>query len=120
MRNSRPELTSIALSIAGLFCCGSNPLMAQTVIIGDTSTETVSVPGSTITPVDTLILGNTDTGEGTLNFSGGTLDINHAGGYSGYITVGNSGFGTINHSNADGDAVINITGPQYVLSLIHI
>ena len=114
MRNSRPKLTRISLAIAGLFCCGANPLMAQTVIIGDTSTETVVVPGSTITPVDTLILGNTASGEGTLFFSGDSLDITHSSGYSGYVTVGNSGVGTINQSNVVGNSIINITGPRYV------
>jgi hypothetical protein len=114
MRNSSPKLTRIALAIAGLFCCSVNPLMAQTVIIGDAGVEVVDVPPTILGTIDTLVLGNTATGDGTLNFSGGTLDINHAGGYSGYLTVGNSGIGTFNHSNADGDAVINITGPQYV------
>ena len=96
--------------------CISNPVAGQTVIIGDTTTETVFVPGSTITPVDILILGNTASGNGTLNFSGGTLTLDQsiAGGYSGYVTVGNSGVGTINQSNSAGNSVININGPQYV------
>ena len=103
------RLTSLLIA-AG---CIAGPAAAQTVIIGDNSTVTVNVPPSILAPFDTLILGNTASGNGTLNYSSGTLNINHAGGYSGYVTVGNDGTGAVNQSNANGGSVININGPAY-------
>ncbi len=94
--------------------CIAGPVLAQTVIIGGINIEVRNYPP--IFTADTLILGNTATGNGTLNFSGGLLNVDQSvvGGYSGTITVGNSGIGTLNQSNTSGNSVINITGPQYV------
>jgi hypothetical protein len=105
--------TVMALAFAVLWCCGAGSLMAQTLVIGDIDTGILNLPTQGPVTFDTLILGNTGSGNGTLNFSAGTLDINHAGGYSGYVTAGNSGIGIINHDNSNGNGVINIRGPQY-------
>jgi hypothetical protein len=108
--------TAVSLFLLGALAGLALPASAVDVIIGDTITEVVNISSGT-TPYNTLILGNQALGDGTLNFSGGTIDVTHPGGsgvYSGFVTVGNSGTGTINHSNFDGDAVINITGPIYV------
>ena len=84
------------------------PVHAQVVTIGGGTTVNVPPP---LGPVDTLLLGNAG-GSGTLNFRAGTLSLAHAGGYSGFLSVGNIGTGTINHDNSLGNSVINITGPQ--------
>ena len=101
------------LAVALAWAAATGLATAQNVIIGDTGSQTVGISGGT-TPYNTLILGNTATGNGTLNFSGGTIDVTHVGGYSGFVTVGKFGIGNFNHSNENGNAVINITGPAYV------
>ncbi|MEO8304100.1 MAG: choice-of-anchor D domain-containing protein [Betaproteobacteria bacterium] len=92
---------------------GLGVAQAQDVIIGDATNQTVSISAGT-TPYNTLILGNQPLVVGTLTFSGGTINVTHSAPYSGFVTVGNGGIGVLNQSNADGDAVITITGPQYI------
>ncbi|MBL0087204.1 MAG: choice-of-anchor D domain-containing protein [Ideonella sp.] len=107
-----PRLNRLAAMLIAAGCVAS-PVVGQTTrIIGDSGVEVVDVPPAML-PFNTLILGNTAAGNGTLNFDAGALIVNHGGGYSGYVTVGNLGLGTINQTNGGGDSVISITGPRY-------
>ncbi|RDE48871.1 MAG: choice-of-anchor D domain-containing protein, partial [Candidatus Accumulibacter meliphilus] len=66
--------------------------MAQTVIIGDAGVEVVDVPPNL--EVETLILGNTALGNGTLNlYDNGILTIGSS--VAGQLIIGNEGSGTI-------------------------
>ncbi len=109
----QPRLSALAALMLAAGCLAQPALAQTTLIIGDTGIEVVTVPPASLPAFDTLILGNTATGDGTLSFNAGLLDITHAGGYSGYMTVGDAGTGQVLHSNANGAATINITGPRY-------
>jgi hypothetical protein len=111
------RLTALLIS-AG---CIAGPVLAQTVIIGNTTTITVNVPPTNLGPVNTLILGNTVTGNGTINFSGNAsvIDITFAPGGAvndpfpnGALIVGNGGVGRFVQGTgvADSGNVINIAG----------
>ena len=60
---------------------------------------------------DTLLIAGDGAGTtGTINLSGGTINVNHDGsaGGTGILTLGNAGTGVFNHGNVDGVAIVNI------------
>ena len=97
-RSPRLNRLTAVLIAAG---CIASPLSAQTVIIGDTGVEVITIPGDTLAPFTTLILGNTASGNGTLNWNGGPLTIGN--GASDQLIVGNNGRGTFNMSGGTVD-----------------
>ncbi|MBL0150492.1 MAG: choice-of-anchor D domain-containing protein [Ideonella sp.] len=111
-----PRLNRLAAMLAAAGCIAT-PLSTQAVtIIGDSTLEVVDVPTVNLGSPDTLILGNQTTGNGVLTFRSGTLNVDHAisEGYSGFVTVGNSGTGSLFQNDFVGASTININGPRYV------
>jgi hypothetical protein len=74
--------------------CIVGPALAQNVIIGDTGFESLDAPLDITGTFSTLILGNTATGVGVLNFSSGPITIST--GLTDQLIVGNNGQGTVN------------------------
>ena len=109
-RSPRLNRLTAVLIAAG---CIASPLSAQTVIIGDTGVEVITIPGDTLAPFTTLILGNTASGNGTLNWNGGPLTIGN--GASDQLIVGNNGRGTVNMTDGTVDILNNNIGTNAFL-----